>query len=74
MNAQPERLDLDDAACRVAASLGAVFVVNTDAHSASELRFMRWGIDQARRGWVEAARVANSWPLARMLRSRRRAR
>lgn len=74
VNAQPERLDLDDAACRRAGSLGAVFVVNTDAHSTSELRFMRWGVDQARRGWVEGASVANTWPLPRLLRSLRRAR
>ena len=74
VNAQPERLDLDDAACRRAASLGAVFVVNTDAHSTAELRFMRWGIDQARRGWVEGAKVANTWPLPRLLRSLRRSR
>jgi DNA polymerase (family 10) len=73
INAQPERLDLDDVACRLAGSLGAEFVVNTDAHSTSELRFMRWGVDQARRGWVEGARVANTWPLSRLLRSRRRA-
>jgi DNA polymerase (family 10) len=74
VNAQPERLDLDDAACRRANSSGAVFVVNTDAHSTAELRFMRWGIDQARRGWVEGATVANTWTLPRLLRSLRRAR
>ena len=74
VNGQPERLDLDDAACRLAGSLGAVFVVGSDAHSTAELRFMRWGVDQARRGWVDTARVANAWPLARLLRSRRRAR
>lgn len=74
VNGQPERLDLDDAACRLAGSLGAVFVVSTDAHSIAELRFMRWGIDQARRGWVEGANVANTWPLRRLLRSLRRAR
>lgn len=74
VNAQPERLDLDDAACRRAVSPGATFVVNTDAHSTAELRFMRWGVDQARRGWVEGSHVANTWPLARLLRSLRRAR
>jgi DNA polymerase (family 10) len=71
VNAQPERLDLDDAACRRAVELGATFVVNTDAHSTAELRFMKWGVDQARRGWVEGAMVANAWPLSRLLRSRR---
>jgi DNA polymerase (family 10) len=73
VNAQPERLDLDAAACRRAATLGATFVVSTDAHSTAELRFMRWGVDQARRGWVEGIHVANTWPLTRLLRSLRRA-
>jgi DNA polymerase (family 10) len=72
VNAQPERLDLDDSACRRAVDLGVVLVVNSDAHSAAELGFMRWGVDQARRGWAEGTRVANTWPLDRLLRSRRR--
>jgi DNA polymerase (family 10) len=55
------------------ATLGATFVVSTDAHSTAELRFLRWGVDQARRGWVEGIHVANTWPLTRLLRSLRRA-
>jgi DNA polymerase (family 10) len=74
INAQPERLDLDAAACRRALALGATVVIDTDAHSVAELRFMRWGVDQARRGWVDAAHVANTWPLQRLLRSLRRTR
>jgi len=74
VNAQPERLDLDDAACRRAGQLGATFVVNTDAHSTAELGFMRWGVDQARRGWVDRTHVANTWPLERLLGNRRRVR
>jgi DNA polymerase (family 10) len=74
VNAQPERLDLDDAACRRAMALGVTLVISTDAHSADELRFMRWGVDQARRGWVDKAHVANTKPLARLVRSLRRAR
>lgn len=74
VNGQPERLDLDDATSRRAVALGATFIVSTDAHSVDELRFMRWGVDQARRGWVEGRRVANTWPLRKLLRSRRRSR
>jgi DNA polymerase (family 10) len=74
IDAQPERLDLDDGACRRATAQGATIVISTDAHSISELGFMRWGVDQARRGWVERARVANTWPLERLLRSLRRSR
>jgi DNA polymerase (family 10) len=73
IDAQPERLDLDDASSRLAIARGATLVIDSDAHSVAELGFMRWGIDQARRGWVERAHVANTWPLQRLLRGLRRA-
>lgn len=68
INAQPERLDLDDLAGRAAIDQGATLVVSTDAHAVAELRFMRWGVDQARRGWATARHVANTLPLDRLLR------
>jgi DNA polymerase (family 10) len=74
VNAQPERLDLDDVACRRAIQLGVTILIDTDAHSAAEFQFMRWGVGQARRGWATNANVANTWPLERLLRSLRRAR
>ncbi|MEW5915165.1 MAG: DNA polymerase/3'-5' exonuclease PolX [Gemmatimonadota bacterium] len=74
IDAQPERLDLDDVTSRHALTRGATVVIDSDAHSTAELGFMQWGVDQARRGWVEPRHVANSWPLERVLRSLRRAR
>jgi len=44
-----------------------VFVVSTDAHHTTEYDDIRWGVANARRGWVDAARVANTWPLTRFL-------
>lgn len=72
VNGQPSRLDLDDAASRRAVSLGVTLTIGSDAHSAAELDGIRWGVDQARRGWVSKASVANTWPLATLLRRRRR--
>lgn len=63
INAQPERLDLSDNLVRMARDTGAQFVINTDAHRTSELDFMRYGVDQARRGWCCAKEVANTRPL-----------
>ena len=60
LNAQPERLDLNDAHCRMAKSLGLKLAISTDAHGDAELGFMRFGVDQARRGWLEAADVLNT--------------
>lgn len=64
VNAQPSRLDLDDVQCRAAIEAGARVVISTDAHATAELRFMRWGVDQARRGWATGADVANTRSLA----------
>jgi DNA polymerase (family 10) len=67
VNAQPDRLDLDELACRAAIELGLKVVISTDAHAAAELGFMRWGVDQARRGWAARQDVANTLPLPRLL-------
>lgn len=63
VNAQPDRLDLDDRLVQVAIGQGVRLVVSTDAHSTNELSFMRWGVDQARRGWAEKKDVANTLTL-----------
>jgi DNA polymerase (family 10) len=60
VNAQPDRLDLDDIAVQAALRHGARIVISTDAHDRHELGFMRWGVDQARRGWASAADVVNT--------------
>jgi DNA polymerase (family 10) len=74
INAQPERLDLDEVGSRMAIGMGLKLVVSTDAHATAELRFMRWGVDQARRGWATRKDVANTLPLARLLKRLHRAR
>ncbi len=63
LNAQPERLDINDAYCRMAKEMGIKIAISTDAHTTSDLDFMRFGIGQARRGWLEADDVLNtrSW-------------
>jgi len=67
INASPERLDLSDVHVRLARDRGAWFEIGTDAHRASEFASLEYGIGTARRGWVEAARVINTWPLATLL-------
>jgi DNA polymerase (family 10) len=66
-NASPERLDLDGALLRRAREQGCKLVVSTDAHSVRELDNLRWGVDQARRGWATADDVLNTRPLAELL-------
>ena len=63
INAQPLRLDLNDDYIKLAKEMGLKLAISTDAHWTSELDLMRFGIDQARRGWLEAGDVINtlSW-------------
>jgi len=71
INAQPDRLDLSDRYCKMAGEMKLKVVISTDAHSVTDLAFMRFGVDQARRGWMEAGDILNtrSWKqLKKMLR------
>jgi DNA polymerase (family 10) len=60
LNAQPDRLDLNDLHLFRAREIGVKIAINTDAHSAEQLHFIRYGIDQARRGWLEKRHVLNA--------------
>ncbi len=68
LNAQPDRLDLNDLHCRMAKQMGVKVAISTDAHSTTDLKFMRFGIDQARRGWLEAGDVINTRGLSKLRR------
>ncbi|MHB8417442.1 MAG: PHP domain-containing protein [Myxococcales bacterium] len=66
VNAMPERLDLTDAGCRLAKSHGVRVAISSDAHVASQLGNLRYGVWTARRGWIEKADVLNALPLAKL--------
>jgi DNA polymerase (family 10) len=66
VNAQPSRLDLNDHGCRLARESGVKVVISTDAHSDSDLRLIRFGVDQARRGGLSADDVLNTRSVARL--------
>ena len=67
ISAHPERLDLSDIHARQAIEMGIPLSINTDAHSPEELDLMHFGIATARRGWVEAKHVINTWEPERLL-------
>lgn len=69
LNAHPQRLDLNAGNLRAAAKLGLKIAVNTDAHRISELDNMRFGIFQARRGWLTPDDVINTYPLKKLMNS-----
>lgn len=74
VNAYPDRLDLTDLHCRTAREMGVMVAISTDAHRTAELDYMRFGLGQARRGWLEKGDVLNtrSFPELKKLLSRRR--
>jgi DNA polymerase (family 10) len=67
VNGSPPRLDLSAERARMAVDAGCLVAIDSDAHRTDELDFLRWGVDQARRGWVEPRHVVNARPLADLL-------
>jgi DNA polymerase (family 10) len=67
INAHPARLDLDDVYAKRAIELGIKLSINTDAHDAAGLDLMHFGVSTARRGWVEAKDVINTWSQADLM-------
>lgn len=67
INAYPDRLDLNDLQARQAKERGLLITINPDAHRPEHLSLYEYGICQARRAWLEADDVINTWPLDRLL-------
>ncbi len=63
INAHPQRLDLDWVHCKRARALGVTLVINPDAHHTGDLAYYRYGVDVARRAWLEAKDVFNTLSL-----------
>jgi len=66
VNAQPRRLDLDDVHCKMAHDLGVKLAISTDAHTPAHMDYIRYGIDLARRGWLESGDVVNTLDIDRL--------
>ncbi|MDX1672269.1 MAG: PHP domain-containing protein, partial [Balneolaceae bacterium] len=60
INATPRRLDLNDVHAKMAKERGIPIAISTDAHSTGELAHIKYGVYQARRGWLEAGDVLNT--------------
>jgi DNA polymerase (family X) len=66
-NAYPDRLDLKDTHLRMAKERGVKVVISTDSHSTGNLKFMKYGVITARRGWIEKSEVINTLPTEEFL-------
>jgi len=67
INSSPDRLDLRDEHVFQAKEKGIPIAVNTDAHDIDRLPEMLYGIITARRGWLVADDIINTWPLDRIV-------
>jgi DNA polymerase (family 10) len=66
INCQPSRLDLNDELIFRAKDYGLKFCISTDSHSVSDLDSMRYGLGQARRGWLEKEDIVNTYPYSKL--------
>lgn len=73
-NAYWDRLDLNDTNLRAARDMGVKISLGTDAHDAAGLRWMKFGVATARRAWLETRDIVNTYPLKKLLASRKRLR
>ena len=67
INAHPSRLDLDWRSLRFGLRRGLYTAIDPDAHDTVGLGDMEYGVGVARKGWCDAQRVLNAWPLERLL-------
>jgi len=67
INAFPDRLDLKDEYVRKCVESKVRMSISSDAHAASHLSVLEYGVAQARRGWATKEDIINAWPLKKML-------
>jgi DNA polymerase (family 10) len=66
LNAQPDRLDLNDAHAMMARDEGVLVAICSDARGVADFDKLRFGIGQGRRGWLEKKNVLNAKTLAQL--------
>jgi DNA polymerase (family 10) len=64
LNASPFRLDLDWRMCKYAKEKGVKIFINPDAHSLKDINDYRFGVNIARKGWLEKEDVPNTYSAA----------
>ena len=72
INAQVDRLDLDDLHARRARDAGARIVISSDSHGTGGFGALRWAVTVARRAWLTPADVLNTRSVADLRRALRR--
>src|SRR5688572_11218509 len=66
IDGDPARQDVDFELARRAVAAGCLIAIDSDAHSAAELRYSDTALAHARLASVPTARVVNCWPLEQL--------
>lgn len=63
INSNPDRIDLNDKHIMKARKAGVKLAISTDAHAISNFNYIKYGVAQARRGWLCKDDIINtrSW-------------
>lgn len=72
INAQIDRLDLDDLHARQARDAGARIVIDSDSHGTGGFGALRWAVAVARRAWLSPGDVLNTLPVDEFRKALRR--
>jgi histidinol phosphatase-like PHP family hydrolase len=67
IDGDPARQDLDFELARRAVDAGCLIAIDSDAHSAGQLRYTDTALAHARLAGVPTERVVNSWPLDQLV-------
>ena len=72
INAFPDRLDLNDKSIKEAVERGVMLAIGSDSHNIEQLRFMKLGVAQARRGWAAKKNILNCMTVEQLNRALKR--
>ena len=70
INCRPERQDPPDGLLRLAAEVGCVFAIDTDAHAPGQLDWLDSGCERAERFGIQSDRVINTRSAADLISAR----
>ena len=67
INSRPERRDPPTALLALAADVGCLFSIDSDAHAPGQLDFLPYGAERAEAAGIDPERIVNTWPADRLL-------
>lgn len=67
INASPARLDLNEKYIKKCVEENIKLIINSDSHHFEQLKNIKFGVGQARRGWAQKKDIINTYPLQELV-------